>query len=178
MRVLLRLVSPLLGLAVAALGGLVALESAWALARSGSDPLVVPWREWRDDLATHDWNETVVTVVAGFTVGVGMLLLLLASTARRHDIVLTDPSPDVTVVTTPRSVARAVGHRVRTSDGVRSASVTASARRIRVRATSRLYGEEKLHPVLTTRLDELMETIPFERTPKLHVVVDSPKDRP
>lgn len=178
MRVLLRLVSPLLGLAVAALGFLVALESAWALARSDSDPLAVPWREWRDDLETHDWNETVVTVIAASAVGIGVLLLLLASTARRHDIALSAPAPDVTVVTTPRSVARVVGHRVRTSDGVRSATVTASGRRIRVRATSRLYDEKQLRPVLTERLHELVKTIPFEHPPKLNIVIDSPKDRP
>lgn len=125
MRVLLRLLSPLLGVAVAIAGGLLAVEAGWV----------------------------------------------------RRDVRLTDPADDVTVVTSPRSLARLVGHQVRAEDGVCSASVTASARRVRVRVISSMNTEAQLRPTLTTRVDELVGGLPLARKPKVQVVVDSPKDR-
>ncbi len=177
MRVLLRLLSPLLGLAVAAAGALLAVEAGWVLVRPRSAPLLVAWPAWRDWLAGYAWSDTAIIVAAAALVVLGVLLLVLAGSARRHDVRLTDPADAVTVVTSPRSLARLVGHRVRAEDGVRSASVTAGTRRIRVRATSRLNTEAQLRPTLTALLNELVGSLPLDRTPRIRVVVDSPKDR-
>lgn len=177
MRVLLRLLSPLLGVAVAAAGALLAVEAGWVLTRPRAAPLLVPWPVWRDWLAGYAWSDTTVVVAGGALAVLGVALLALAAGARRHDVRLTDPSDDVTVVTSPRSLARMVGHRVRAEDGVRSASVTASARRIRVRVTSGLSTEAQLRPALTARVDELVADLPLARKPRVQVVVGSPKDR-
>lgn len=177
MRILLRLLSPLLGVAVAIIGVLLVVETGWVLVRPRSAPLLVPWTVWRDRLADYAWSDTTVLVTGGALALLGLLLLLLTAGARRHDVRLSDPAEDVMVVTSPRSLARVVGHRVRAEDGVRSAAVTASARRIRVRATSSMNTETQLRPTLTARVDELVGDLPLARKPRVQVVVDSPKDR-
>lgn len=177
MRVLLRLLSPVLGLAVAGVGALIALEAGWTLARPPSAPLVVPWKQWRDQLSGSTWSDPPVLVIGAALVLLGLLFLMLAGSARRHDVPLTDPADDVTVVTSPRSLARLVGHRVRAEDGVRSASVTAGRKKVRVRATSGLNTEAELRPTLTSTVNDLVGSLPLASKPRVQVVVDSPKDR-
>jgi hypothetical protein len=58
MRILLRLLSPLLGLAAAALKGLVALEINWARVRPADGPLVLPWPAWQATLQGWNWTST------------------------------------------------------------------------------------------------------------------------
>ncbi|MGH3980595.1 MAG: DUF6286 domain-containing protein [Pseudonocardiaceae bacterium] len=176
MRVLLRLLSPLFGLAVAVAGALLAVEAGWTLARPDSAPLLVSWPGWRDGLAAYSWSDTPVLVAGGVLALVGLLLFLVTGRARRHDVRMTDPADDVTVVTSPRSLARLVGQRVRDEDGVNRASVTATARKVRVRVTSRLNSEAELRPALTSRVTDLVSGLPLARTPRVRVVVNSPKD--
>ncbi|NBH10308.1 hypothetical protein GTY80_44580, partial [Amycolatopsis sp. SID8362] len=70
-----------------------------------------------------------------------------------------------------------VGLTVRAQDNVAGASVTASARRIRVRAKSTLEAEGELRPRLLETVSALLDDVPLARRPKVTVVVDSPKDR-
>lgn len=178
MRLLLRLLSPLLGLAVTTSGALLAVEAGWTLIRPGSSVLLVPWPGWRDRLAGYAWSHPVVLAIGGLLVVLGLLLLVIAISARRRDVWLTSPADGVTVVTSPRSLARLVGHRVRTGDGVRSASVTASARRIRIRATtSGLTTAAQLRPTLTVQVRDLLTGLPLARTPRVRVAVKPGKDR-
>lgn len=174
---LLRLLSPLFGLAVAAVGALFALEVAWAWARPNSVPLLVPWPDWRTALESVTWADIPLLLVAAAAVLVGLLLLLIAASARRKDLRLQEPAPEVTITTSTRALARLVDHRVRAADGVRSASVKVNRRKIRVRAASRLHGESELAPSLTTEVRELVNSLPLARVPRVQVVVDSPKDR-
>lgn len=176
MRMLLRLLSPLLGLALAATAALLAVEAGWALARPDSDPLLAPWPGWIDRLAGYTWSDTAVLIAGAALAVLGLLLLVLARGARRRDVRMTNPADDVTVVTTPRSVARLIGHRVRAEDGVNSASVTATARVVRVRAVSRMRAEKQLRPTLAKAVDDLVTSLPLARRPRVRVVVDSPKD--
>lgn len=177
MRILLRLFSPLLGLAVAMAGALLAVEAGWALARPGSGALLVPWPRWQDGLSTYTWSDPPVLVAGAALAVLGLLLVLLAGRARRHDVALTNPADDVTVVTSPRSLARLVGHQVREEDGVYAASVTATARRVRVRVGSRLRARAELHAALSSRVGELLADLPLTRTPRLRVVVTAARDR-
>lgn len=178
MRLLLRLLAPLLGLAIAGAGALVLLEVGWAMARPDRTPLLLPWPDWLRRASELTWADGAVRTTAWALVATGLVLLLIALLAGRHDVALTDPVPEVTVTTSPRSLARIVGQRVRATDGVHSASVTASARSVRVRATSRLLDERRLRPVLIDEVTELVSTLPLARTPHVHVVVHSAKDRP
>ncbi|RZQ61355.1 DUF6286 domain-containing protein [Amycolatopsis suaedae] len=177
MRILVRLLSALLGLAVAAAGALLAVEVGWHWWRPGDAPLLVPWPQWRDHLAGLGWDSYAVRLTAGIVAGAGLLVLLAAAVARRRAIRLTDPATEVSVSTSPRALARLVGRTVRAQDNVTGATVTATARKVRVRATSRLSTEAELRPRLRETVTDLLADVPLVRQPRVSVVVDSPKDR-
>ncbi|SFB45184.1 hypothetical protein SAMN05216266_11212 [Amycolatopsis marina] len=177
MRVLVRLLSTLLALAAVVIGAVVALEVAWQWWRPAEAPLLAPWPRWRDALAELTWDSGAVRVLAAVVAGAGLLLVLIALAARRRGVLLHDPATDVSVSTSPRSLARLVGHRVRAQDKVERATVTASAKKVRVRAISTMETEGELRPRLLATVSELLGEIPLARTPKVSVVVDSPKDR-
>ena len=177
MRVFVRLVSTLLGLGLAAAGALLALEVGWAWWRPGSVPLLVPWPRWQAQLAALGWDAYAVRVAAGLLAAAGLVLVLCALAAGNRAIRLTDPADEVSVALSPRALARLVGMTVRAQENVSGATVTASARRVRVRATSRLEAEAELRPRLLATVTTLLDDVPLVRRPKVSVVVDSPKDR-
>jgi Family of unknown function (DUF6286) len=177
MRLLIRILALILGLAITTAGAMVLAGVGWAMARPDEGALL-PWPHWLDRAEELVWTASTVRVTAWVLVAAGLAMLLLAVLSGRHDVYLQDPAPDVTVTTSPRSLARIVGQRVRGTDGVRSASVTASARSVRVRATSRLLDERRLRPVLIEQVNELVNELPLARVPHVHVVVHSAKDRP
>lgn len=177
MRLFVRLLTCLFGLALTVAGALLALEVGWAAFRPRSAPLLVPWPEWSAGLRELAWADLTVQLVAGGAVLVGLLLLVFAALARRREVRMQAPKAEISVTTTPRSLARLVGIRVRGTDGVTGASVTASARSIRVRASSRLQTEHELRPRVRQAAGEVVESLPLPRKPKLSVIVNSPKDR-
>lgn len=178
MRVLTRFLSALLGLAVVAAGGLLALEVGGQWWRPHDAPVLVPWPSWRARLAEIPWQSGELRLIAGIIVATGVVLVLVALAARGTAIPLRDPATEVSVTTSPRSIARVVGQRVRAENDVTGASVTATARKVRVRATSRMRTENQLRPLLTTVVQDLLDDLPLQNRPKVSVVVDSPKDRP
>ncbi|GAB2973823.1 DUF6286 domain-containing protein [Saccharothrix stipae] len=163
MRLLLRVLSPLLGSALAAAGVLlvVAVARHW----SGRGRPTPP--DW-------SWVDRPVLVIGACLAAGGLLLLVVASRAGVSQVPLDDPADGVRVVITPTSLARVVGHRVRAEDGVVAASVTASRREVRVRATGRPLDEASLRKVAQAAVDDL----PMPTRPKVSVVVIAPKDRP
>lgn len=177
MRLFVRLLSALIGLALAAAGVLLALEVGWGWWRPGRGPLIVGWDGWRDRLAELTWGGSSVQVTAIVVAVAGLLLILAAASAGRRAIRLTDPANEVSVTTSPRSLARLVGMTVRAQDNVAGAKVTATAKKIRVRATSRMETEGELRPRLLETVSGLLDEVPLARRPKVSVVVDSPKDR-
>ncbi|KAA5830019.1 hypothetical protein F1721_23200 [Saccharopolyspora hirsuta] len=177
MRFLVRLITTLLGLAVAAAGALLAIEAVAALVRPGAGGLVVPWERVHAALSVVSWDDAPVRVSAAVLVVVGLLLLLIATTSGRRDIRLHDPAPEVTVTTDPRSLARLVGHQVRDQDGVATASVTASAKRVQVRASSQFREAGDLRGRLTETAEHAVQDLPLRSTPKVLVQVSTPKER-
>lgn len=174
MRVLLRLLSPLLGLLVAAVGLLTALEVIVAWVAPTSSPLVVPWPTWQASLAGLTWSSGVVRGVAIGVGVVGLLVLLVGLVARRHDVTLTEPVPEVTVTTSPRSIARAVGHEVRSHADVVSASVVASQKKVVVRAGT-LDAPDQVRSAVRERVDEVLGRLPLARRPRVSVTVAATK---
>ncbi|RSD08610.1 DUF6286 domain-containing protein [Amycolatopsis eburnea] len=177
MRPFVRVLATLLGLAFAAAGALLALEVGWHWWRPAAAPLVVPWPRWQAQLAALGWDAYAVRVGAGVLAAAGLVLVVCALAAGSRAVRLTDPGDEVSVSTSPRSLARLVGLTVRAQDNVAGASVTASARRIRVRAKSTLEAEGELRPRLLETVSALLDDVPLARRPKVTVVVDSPKDR-
>ncbi|GAA4828889.1 DUF6286 domain-containing protein [Actinomycetospora corticicola] len=174
MRVVLRLLSPLLGLLVAAVGVLTALEVIVAWVAPSSSPLVVPWPTWQAALAGLTWSSAAVRGVAIGVGVVGLLVLLVGLVARRHDVTLTEPVPEVTVTTSPRSLARAVGHEVRSHSDVVSASVVASPKKVVVRAGT-LDTPEEVRTAVRERVDEALGRLPLARRPRVSVTVAATK---
>ena len=169
-RVLLRILSPLLGLLVAVVGVLVALEVGAQWLAPGSSPLVVPWPEWRAGVEALTWTSAAVRAVAVGVGVVGLLVLLVGLRARRHDVLLNDPVPEVTVTTSGRSLARAVGHEVRGHADVVSASVVASDKKITIRAAT--FAEaDPVRTAVRERVDELLGRLPLTRRPRVRISV-------
>lgn len=176
MRVLLRILAPLLGLAIAAAGVLVVIEVVAAWVRTpATTGLLVPWPDWRASLDTLTWSDAPVPGIA-IGVGVlGLLLVLLGLLARRRDVALTSPTPEVTVTTSPRVLARLVGRRVRATDGVAAASVTATGTKISVGAQAWNDASSALRSEVGTSVDALLDELPLARRPRVAVTVQERK---
>jgi len=112
----------------------------------------------------------VRTVAIGVGVA-GLLMVLVGLTARRGDLHLDAPSADMTVTTSTRVLARLVGTRVRASDDVFSASVTASARRVAVAARAWNDAPDELRETLVERVRQLLDELPLRRKPRVVVSV-------
>ena len=170
MRGLLRVLAPVMGMALAAAGLLVVIEVVAAWLRPGMEGgLLVPWPDWMTTLASLSWKESPVPGIAIGVGVVGLLLMIVGLTARRAEVRLEAPTTDMTVTTSPRVLARLVGTRVRESDDVVSASVTASARRVTVRALVWRDAPPDLREVLVGRVKELLDELPLRRRPRVAV---------
>jgi hypothetical protein len=169
-RVLLRVLAPLLGLALAAASVLVVIEvvAAW-VQPDATEGTIVPWHAWRAVLEDVSWNEAPVPQIA-IGVGVaGLLLVLVGITARRSDVHLAAPGPEMAVTTSPRVIARLVGRRVRASEDVAAASVTASGRRIAVTVQGWGDSGDDLRDTVRHEVDDLLGELPLQRTPRVRV---------
>lgn len=174
MRLLLRVLAPLLGLALAVVGLAITVETITAWVAPDASPLVIPWPSWKVAIEGLTWQSGAVRVVA-YVVGViGLLVLLLGLVSRRHDVYLADPVPEVTVTTSPRSIARAVGHEVRGHEQVVSASVVASSSKVTVKAAT-LDPADQVRAALRTRVDEMLARLPLARRPRVAVSVTTTK---
>ena len=169
---MLRVLAPLLGLVLAAACILLVIEvvAAWVLPGSEGG-LLVPWSQWGAALADVSWNEKLVRAIAIAAGVVGLLMVSVALAARRADLRLEAPSADMTVTTSPRVLARLVGTRVRASDDVFSASVTASARRVAVAARAWNDAPDELRETLVDRVRALLDELPLRRKPRVAVSV-------
>jgi hypothetical protein len=171
-RGLLRVLAPVMGMALAAAGLLVVIEvvAAWVLPETNRG-LLVPWPDWLATLANLSWNQSPVPGIA-IGVGVaGLLLIIVGLAARRREVRLEAPKADMTVTTSPRVLARLVGTRVRDSDDVLSASVTASARRVAVTALVWHDAPPDLREVIVGRVQVLLDELPLRRRPRVAVSV-------
>lgn len=175
MRVLLRVLAPLLGLVIAASGVLLALEvvAAWTRIDAVQGGVLVPWTEWRATLETTTWSASLVAWIAIGVAVAGLLLVFVGAGARRSDIDVTAPRPEMTVTTSPRMVARLVGQRVRRGDDVAGAEVTASKRRIAV--TAQGWGDldgatgKALRASVDDTVTALLDDLPLTRRPRVSV---------
>lgn len=175
MRVLLRVLVPLLGLAVAVVGVLVVLEVVAAWVRPGATTgLVVPWPDWYTAAGRISWADFPVRVVAIAVAAVGLLLVLVGLLARRADVTLDGPAPEITVTAAPRWVARLVALRARSADDVSDARVTASRRAVSVTAepwTDAVDDPADLHESVRERVEGLLDELPLARRPRVRVSV-------
>jgi hypothetical protein len=175
MRLLLRVLAPLLGLALAAAGVILAIEviAAWTRIDRDERGVIAPWPEWRVALEQLHWSDQPVPWVGVGVAVVGFVVMLVGLRARRVAIPLDGPQSWMTVTTSPRVLARLVGQRVRKGDDVAGATVTASRRRIAVAAQGwgDLDGEtgKALRASVKDDVDVLLATVPLRRRPRVVV---------
>ncbi|GAA4902912.1 hypothetical protein EV188_1011203 [Actinomycetospora succinea] len=174
MRLLLRVLAPLFGLLLAVVGLALLVETVTAWIAPASSPLVVPWPAWRTAVEGLTWQSGSVRATAIAVGVIGLFVLVLGLVARRHDVFLADPVPEVTVTTSPRSLARAVGHEVRSHDDVVSASVVASSSKITVKAAT-LDPAEGVREAVRERVAEMLVRLPLARRPRVSVSVTTTK---
>lgn len=171
MRVLLRVLAPLLGLTVAAVGVLVVIEVVAAVvAVPAASGVVVPWADWQATLSVLTWRDQPVPIVAVVVGVVGLLLVLVGLLARRSDVGLDAPGDDLTVTTSGRVLARLVGTRVRAAEDVAAAVVTASARRVSVEVEA-WDDATGLRAEVTDRVAALLDELPLRHRPRVVVSV-------
>jgi Family of unknown function (DUF6286) len=169
-RLLLRVLAPLLALVLAVAGLAIVVETVTLWVAPTSSPLVVPWPSWQTAAEGLTWQSGAVRGAAIAVGVVGLFVLVLGLVARRHDVYLADPVPEVTVTTSPRSLARAVGHEVRSHSDVVSASVVASAKKITVKAST-LDPAEAVRDDVRARVDGMLVRLPLARRPRVSVSV-------
>lgn len=175
MRVLLRVLAPLLGLALAAAGVLLVVEVVAAWVGPAATGLVVPWPDWRAGVENLTWAQNPVPGIAIGVAVVGLLLMLVGLLARRSDIVLDAPVDGMTVTTSARVLARIIGRRVRAGDDVASASVTASRRKVAVSVQGWGEAGPALRTTVATGVDGLLDELPLHRRPRVSVSVQERK---
>lgn len=174
MRGLVRFLAALFGAAAVLLGALLAVEVVVTAVDPAGAP--VSWPGVRSVLGGLAWNGVPVRIAAGVLTALGLLLAVLAVLAGRREVRLRDPAPEVTVTTDARSLARLVGHRVREDEDVASAAVTASRRRVRVRAVSAVSSADGLRPRLSETTEQTVRALSPLRQPRVSVSVARAKE--
>lgn len=81
MRVLNRVLAALLGLALAAVGTIVAVETGLLL--SGRSPWIVPRRRWDRNLAEQEWDHDTLVLVLAIVLTAGVVLFVAQLVPRR-----------------------------------------------------------------------------------------------
>ncbi|MCI3948350.1 MAG: hypothetical protein K0R11_284 [Acidimicrobiales bacterium] len=136
MRTVTRLVSALLALALLVGGLLAALEIA-AAGLGREDHLVVPWRDWRQDLLDTPWEDFTVRVVLAALLAAGVLLLFLLLARRRPTAVpLADRVAGSAADLDRSGLERFLAARVSRVDGVGGANVKVRGGKARVTAVT------------------------------------------
>lgn len=174
MRVVERILSLLLAVAVILGSVVLALEVLWAA--FGQDPLLVPWQSSYARGNAQAWDTPPVRIAAVVLVVIGLLLLLAELTPRRTprlQMIGSDPTIDAAI--TRRSLRSALLNAARQVDGVSSARVTVSRRKASVTATSRLGSADTaqgLTAELETALRERLDSLQLAKTPRLRTRVN------
>ncbi|MCW2611633.1 MAG: hypothetical protein JWM15_2879 [Cryptosporangiaceae bacterium] len=168
MRYVNRVLAVLLGLTLAAAGVLTALEVG--LAALTRPPLVFPHERITEVLQRSRWEDAPVRgVLLGIAV-LGLVLLVAQLVPRRTRLLpIADPTPGVAVATTRRSLERALRRAATGADGISAASVTASPRRVRIRAVTGLRDVTGVQPGLVAAVDDQLDGIGLARRPTLSV---------
>lgn len=159
MRILNRIVSALLALALLAGGLLLAVEIASA-AFGRTDPLVLPWDRWFDDATTTPWSDPDWRLGFAALVAAGILLLLLEAARRRPTAVPLAPSDSAVRADLDRKGLEAwLGQRLESVQGVSSAKarISKSAATVKAQTAGRDTGrlQEELRTEAGRALDEL-----------------------
>ena len=173
MRILNRIVSALLALALLAGGLLVAVEIASA-AFGRDDPLVLPWDRWYEDGTTTPWSDPDVRLTFAGLVLAGVLLLLLEVARRRPTAVpLASNDTGARAELDRQGLEAWLGQRLRDVDGVSTAKarITRSGASVRAETTGR--DTDRLRDELRVEAGRALDQLELARPLPVKVNVHS-----
>ncbi|CAN5608908.1 hypothetical protein BH18ACT1_BH18ACT1_09560 [soil metagenome] len=176
MRIVTRLVSTLLALALLVGGALAVLEiTAAGLGRD--DHLVLPWRDWRQTLLDTPWEDFAVRLVCAVLVALGLLLLFLLVAPRRPRAVALAPRVDGATADLDRSgLERWLAVRVSKADGVASSSVRVRGGKAKVQAVTPARETAAVEQAVTTTADAALAELGLGSSLPVRVSVISRRD--
>ena len=177
MRILNRLLTLVISVALIAFGVLLAVEVVGAMV--GTQPLLVDWTRAYRAGRGHSWNSNAVRIVASAVTAGGLLLLLAQLKPRRISrlgVRTDDQNTDAAV--TRAGVQGALKRAAESVDGISAANVKLGRRRAKVVAHTRA-GDAALHRKLTTELQaalaDRLSALLLTRPPRVRVRVQARK---
>lgn len=171
MRLLNRLLAALLSLALIVVGVLVVVEVV--AERLGRDRVIVDWPRLYDWVRRTPWQQGSVRV-ACILLALAGLLLLAAELKRSRPSRLAVRSETTDAAYTRRGVAGTIRSAVSDVDGINSASVSVSRRRVKVAATTaglQPFTAESLHEPATAAAQQRLDALELQSPPTLSVHV-------
>lgn len=176
MKVVDRLLALVAGLALAAVGGLVALEAG--LLGAGRPALVVPRTRWDRGLNNLVWSSTTLRVAAIITIVAGAVLLITQLIPRRRQRLALVGTEGRTAWVTPAGVRRAVERAVLDShDDVAAARARVRRRKVKVLATVVASADNETPGRVGTTVEAVLDRLEVERSLRVRVQIDRNQDR-
>ena len=176
MRTVTRLISALLALAFI-VGGLLAALEILAAGLGREDHLVVPWRDWREDLLDTPWEDYVVRVVLAATLAVGLLLLFLLLARRRPTAVRLETRTDGATAELDRSgLERHLSSCLQRVDGVGGVGVRVRGGKARVSAVTPARDTAPVESSLRSAADRALGELGLGSSLPVRVAVSSRRD--
>jgi hypothetical protein len=176
MRIANRVLGALLSLAVACAGVLLIIEVI--AARTGQRAVIVNWHAAYNWAARTAWISGSIRVTAGILIVLGLVLLIAELKPPRVSRLAADPSKagaaDIDTAYTRRGVAAAIRSAVTDVDGIRSASVKVTRRKVTIGATAAAQGKaaaRTLREPVTTAARQRLEALSLRRASALSVHV-------
>lgn len=170
-----RVVSALLALTLL-FGSLLAVVEITAAALDRGHVLV-PYPDWTDWLRTHTWNDSIVQVLLGGLVVVGLLLLLLAvRRGKPAALSLRNRTDGVDVTASRRSVEKSLAGAAARTSGVAGASASVSRRTARVEARTVALSDPGIRDEVESAVRGRLDSLGTERRMRTRVALTT-KDR-
>lgn len=173
MRLLNRLLAALLSLALIGVGVLVVIDVV--AQRLGKSPVLVDWPRVYDWARRTPWQQGSVRVACVLLALAG-LLLLAAELKRSRPNRLATRSETTDAAYTRRGVAGAIRSAVNEVDGISSAAVSVSRRKVKVAATTaglQPFTAESLRAPATAAAQHRLDALELQSPPALSVDVST-----
>ena len=173
MRLVNRLLAALLSLALIVAGVLVVVEVV--AQRLGRNPAIVDWQQLHDWAKRTPWQQGSVRV-ACIVLAILGLLLLVAELKRSRPSRLAVRSDATDAAYTRRGVAATIRSAVSEVDGINSASVSVSRRKVKVAATTaglQPFTAETLREPTTEAARQRLDALELQAPPALSVQVST-----
>lgn len=171
-----RVVSALLALALL-FGSLLAVVEIAAAALDRSQVLV-SYPEWTDWLRTHTWNDSIVQVLLGGLVILGLLLLLLAlRRGKPASLTLRRRNEGVDVTASRHAVEKSLAAAAARTSGIAGASASVSRRTARVEARTVALSNPGIRDEVESAVRGRLDSLGTERRMRSRVALTTKDTR-